>query len=81
MGKLAEALGGSYKGLGKHASALINKLLQSFMPGGFGMSKIKDYLKAERQLSDGRIEGVLLHGLTMPPASRLGSPRMCVHLP
>ncbi|GMF15411.1 unnamed protein product [Phytophthora lilii] len=52
-------------------SALIAKMLASKMPGGFGLSTIKEYLSCERCLPSGRIESVLLHGLTQNPKQRL----------
>ncbi|GMF57996.1 unnamed protein product [Phytophthora fragariaefolia] len=46
-------------------------MLASKMPGGFGLSAIKEYLSSERCLPSGRIESVLLHGLTQNPKQRL----------
>eukprot|EP01062_Namystynia_karyoxenos_P028436 TRINITY_DN21550_c0_g1_i1.p1 TRINITY_DN21550_c0_g1~~TRINITY_DN21550_c0_g1_i1.p1 ORF type:complete len:4167 (+),score=1617.38 TRINITY_DN21550_c0_g1_i1:129-12503(+) len=59
-------------GLGKVTSAAVNKLVSSKMPGGFGMSQLKGYLGEAYGLGAGRTAGVLLHGCTMEPPSRLG---------
>ncbi|KAG6574454.1 holo-[acyl-carrier-protein] synthase [Phytophthora cinnamomi] len=71
--KLAELAGKfpDYASPGKVTSALIAKMLASKMPGGFGLSAIKEYLSSERCLPSGRIESVLLHGLTQNPKQRL----------
>ncbi|ETP47698.1 holo-[acyl-carrier-protein] synthase, partial [Phytophthora nicotianae P10297] len=71
--KLAELAGKfpDYASPGKVTSALIAKMLASKMPGGFGLSAIKEYLSSERCLPSGRIESVLLHGLTQNPKVRL----------
>ncbi|KAG2522184.1 hypothetical protein JM16_005912 [Phytophthora kernoviae] len=60
-----------YASPGKVTSALIAKMLASKMPGGFGLSAVKEYLSNERCLPSGRIESVLLHGLTQNPKQRL----------
>ncbi|KAG3005001.1 Fatty acid synthase subunit alpha [Phytophthora cactorum] len=60
-----------YSSPGRVISALIAKMLASKMPGGFGLSAIKDYLSSERCLPSGRVESVLLHGLTQNPKQRL----------
>jgi fatty acid synthase subunit beta len=60
-----------YSSPGKVTSALIAKLLAGKMPGGFGLSAIKEYLARERCLPAGRIESVLLHTLTQNPKQRL----------
>ncbi|EGZ23948.1 hypothetical protein PHYSODRAFT_556584 [Phytophthora sojae] len=71
--KLVELAGKfpDYASPGKVTSALIAKMLASKMPGGFGLSAIKEYLSSERCLPSGRIESVLLHGLTQNPKQRL----------
>ncbi|OWZ18416.1 Fatty acid synthase subunit alpha, partial [Phytophthora megakarya] len=71
--KLAELAGKfpDYASPGKVTSALIAKMLASKMPGGFGLSAIKEYLSSERCMPSGRIESVLLHGLTQNPKQRL----------
>uniref|UniRef100_K3WEQ6 Fatty acid synthase subunit alpha n=1 Tax=Globisporangium ultimum (strain ATCC 200006 / CBS 805.95 / DAOM BR144) TaxID=431595 RepID=K3WEQ6_GLOUD len=60
-----------YASPGKVTSALIAKLLAAKMPGGFGLSAIKEYLSRERCLPAGRIESVLLHTLSQNPKQRL----------
>ncbi|CAI5714225.1 unnamed protein product [Hyaloperonospora brassicae] len=71
--KLVELAGKfpDYASPGKVTSALIAKMLAGKMPGGFGLSAIKEYLSRERCLPSGRIESVLLHGLTHDPKQRL----------
>ncbi|RLN71955.1 hypothetical protein BBJ28_00024816, partial [Nothophytophthora sp. Chile5] len=71
--KLAELAGKfpEYTSPGKVTSALIAKMLAGKMPGGFGLSAIKEYLSSERCLPAGRIESVLLHALTQNPKQRL----------
>ncbi len=59
--------------LGKISSTLINKMIGSKMPAGFGMSQIKSYLGSSYGLGSGRIDALLLHALLKEPASRLGS--------
>lgn len=71
--ELATSISNGFPGtLGKHTSALVSKLISGKMPGGFGMSQAKAYL-AEYGLGPSRSNGVLLFGLTLEPASRLGS--------
>ena len=43
------------------------------MPGGFNLTAVRKYLETRWGLQSGRQDGVLLYGLTMEPASRLGS--------
>lgn len=72
--ELGASLNGSFPGtLGKHTSALVAKMISSKMPGGFTLSAAKSHLSSTWGLGPGRTEGVLLMGLTMEPASRLGS--------
>ncbi|KAI9314935.1 fatty acid synthase [Dichotomocladium elegans] len=72
--ELGAALNGSFSGtLGKHSSSLVAKMISSKMPGGFSLSSAKSYLGSRHGLGAGRTEGALLFGLTMEPASRLGS--------
>ncbi|ETM01359.1 holo-[acyl-carrier-protein] synthase [Phytophthora nicotianae] len=71
--KLVELAGTfvDYASPGRATSALIAKMLASKMPGGFGLSAIKEYLSSERCLPSGRVDSVLLHGLTQNPKQRL----------
>jgi len=73
LSDLAQKMGGNYSGLGKQAQGQIAKMLGDKMPGGFNQAAIKTYLSTERRLGEGRIQGVLLHAITMAPAARLGS--------
>lgn len=59
-----------YASPGKVTSALIAKMLASKMPGGFGLSAVKEHLSTERCLPAGRVESVLLHALTQNPKQR-----------
>ncbi|GAB9466788.1 hypothetical protein Gpo141_00004153 [Globisporangium polare] len=60
-----------YSALGKVASGLIAKLLASKMPGGFGLSAVKEHLARERGLPAGRTDSVLLHTLSHNPKQRV----------
>ncbi|KAL5526485.1 FAS2 [Sanghuangporus sanghuang] len=72
--ELGSALQSSYSGaLGKHTSGLISRLVGGKMPGGFNLSAIKAYLSKKWGLGSSRADGVMLLGLTMEPAKRLGS--------
>eukprot|EP00397_Hematodinium_sp_SG-2012_P000038 GEMP01000038.1.p1 GENE.GEMP01000038.1~~GEMP01000038.1.p1 ORF type:complete len:4044 (+),score=1094.81 GEMP01000038.1:434-12565(+) len=65
----------SYKPLGKYTTECIAKLVLSTMPGGFVLSAMKQYLAEHFDLGAGRVDGVLLHALSVPPAARLGTER------
>ncbi|KAJ9435828.1 Fatty acid synthase subunit beta (FAS I), partial [Diplonema papillatum] len=69
---LAGSLTGSGS-LGKVTSSMVNKMIGSKMPGGFGMSKVREHMSTVHGLGPLRTDGALLHGLTMEPTSRLGS--------
>ena len=72
--ELGASLDGSFSGtLGKHTSTLVAKMISSKMPGGFTLSNAKSHLSSTWGLGTGRTEGVLLMGLTMEPAARLGA--------
>ncbi|ORX59428.1 fatty acid synthase [Hesseltinella vesiculosa] len=74
LDELGASLNGSFSGsLGKHTSTLVAKMIGAKMPGGFTLANAKSYLGTTYGLGAGRIEGVLLMGLTMEPASRLGA--------
>ena len=71
---MAEAIQNSYSGsLGKVSTGLINKIVSSKMPGGFGMTQIKAFLGSSYGLGPKRSDALLMHGLTMEPASRLAN--------
>ena len=59
--------------LGKQSQALIARLISSKMPGGFNITAARKYLETRWGLASGRQDGVLLLGITMEPAARLGS--------
>ena len=72
--ELGSTLQSSYSGaLGKHTSGLISRLIGGKMPGGFNLSAIKAHLSKTWGLESSRADGVMLLGLTMEPAKRLGS--------
>ena len=53
---------------------MVNKLISGKMPGGFGKAAVAARLRDGWGLAPGRVDGVLLHALTMPPPARLGGP-------
>lgn len=72
--ELGASLDGTFPGtLGKHTSSLVAKMISAKMPGGFTLNNAKQHLSTTYGLGTGRTEGVLLMGLTMEPAARLGS--------
>ncbi|KAJ3130628.1 3-oxoacyl-[acyl-carrier-protein] synthase, partial [Physocladia obscura] len=74
LSEVASAIQNNYSGnLGKTSSGHINKLVSAKMPAGFGMNAVKSHLNATFGLGPKRAEAVLLHGLTVEPAGRLGS--------
>ncbi|CAO3634037.1 unnamed protein product [Cunninghamella blakesleeana] len=74
LDELGASLDGSFSGtLGKHTSSLVAKMIGAKMPGGFTLANAKSYLSTTYGLGSGRTEGVLLMGLTMEPAARLGA--------
>ncbi|KAB2841693.1 acyltransferase domain-containing protein, partial [bacterium] len=73
LSELAQKMGGTYTGSGAQSNNLIAKMVADKMPGGFNQAAIKAYLSGERRLGEGRIQGVLLHAITMAPEKRLGS--------
>ncbi|KAG8968299.1 3-oxoacyl-[acyl-carrier-protein] synthase [Tulasnella sp. 419] len=74
LDELGSALSAGYSGaLGKYTSGLISRMIGGKMPGGFNLSAIKSYLSKTWGLGSARADGVLLLGLTLEPAKRLGS--------
>jgi len=74
LSELGAALSQGYSGsLGKYTTGLVSRMVGSKMPGGFGLSAVKAHLAKTWGLGPGRIDGVLLIGLTMEPAKRLGA--------
>lgn len=74
LDELGSTLQAGYSGaVGKHLSGLISRLVGSKMPGGFGMSGVRNHLSKSWGLGPGRTDGALLMALTMEPAKRLGS--------
>ena len=74
LDELASGLGSGYSGsLGKYTSGLISRLVGSKMPGGFNMSAVKAHLAKAWGLGSSRSDAIMMLGLTMEPAKRLGS--------
>ncbi|KAB2576509.1 Beta-ketoacyl synthase [Lasiodiplodia theobromae] len=74
LDELGASMQATFNGqLGKQSSSLIARLISSKMPGGFNNTSARKYLETRWGLASGRQDGVLLLGLTMEPAARLGS--------
>ncbi|KZP00458.1 fatty acid synthase [Calocera viscosa TUFC12733] len=72
--ELGGALGVGYSGApGKYTTGLVARMVGGKMPGGFNATTIKGYLSKSWGLGPARSDAVLLLGLTMEPAKRLGS--------
>ena len=59
--------------LGKQSTSLIARMVSSKMPGGFNITAVRKHLETKWGLGPGRQDGILLLGLTVEPAARLGS--------
>ena len=59
-------------GLGKSTTRLVSRLFSSRMPAGFNASTARAYL-SRKGFGEQRQDGVMLVGITMPPAERLKS--------
>ncbi|KAI8915921.1 hypothetical protein EDD86DRAFT_221808, partial [Gorgonomyces haynaldii] len=74
LSEVAAQLQVSFSGaLGKTSTQLINKMLSSKMPGGFGSAQVKSFLTSTFGLGPKRIDTVLLYSLLDEPQARLGS--------
>ncbi|KAJ1674527.1 fatty acid synthase alpha subunit Lsd1, partial [Spiromyces aspiralis] len=73
LDELAESIAGFSGQLGKFTSNQVSRLISGKMPGGFSLVTAKAHLKKAYGLGPARADGLLLVGLTMEPASRLGS--------
>ncbi|TIB03399.1 hypothetical protein E3P94_00662 [Wallemia ichthyophaga] len=74
LDELGSALNVGYSGsLGKFTTGLVSRMVGSKMPGGFNLSSVKTHLSKSWGLGPQRQEAVLLFGITMEPAKRLGS--------
>ncbi|KAJ9080881.1 fatty acid synthase alpha subunit Lsd1 [Entomophthora muscae] len=74
LDELGVAIAPAFNGvLGKHTSSLISKMIASKLPGGFTQTNAREYLSSSFGLGSGRIDGVLLLGLTKEPAARLAN--------
>ncbi|CCI41838.1 unnamed protein product [Albugo candida] len=63
----------NYSSPGKVSSAMIAKMYASRLPGGFGITAVRQHLSGERCLPPGRIESVLIHSLLYRPKQRLSN--------
>ncbi|WPH02875.1 Hypothetical protein R9X50_00574300 [Acrodontium crateriforme] len=74
LDELGAAMQATFNGqLGKQSQSLIARMVSSKMPGGFNITAVRKHLETRWGLGSGRQDGTLLLGLTMEPASRLGS--------
>jgi len=62
-----------YTTMGKFSQQQLSRLVGSRLPGGFGISALKDYLTGERMLGQGRLQAVLLRAMVETPKKRLGN--------
>jgi len=73
--KLAGALPGyGAEGPGAALTPLVNKMGSAKLPGGFGLSSARSYLRSSWGLGQGRTEAVLVRALADVPAQRLADP-------
>nr|CCA25392.1 FAS2_PENPA Fatty acid synthase subunit alpha putati [Albugo laibachii Nc14]CCA25465.1 fatty acid synthase alphasubunit putative [Albugo laibachii Nc14] len=63
----------NYSSPGKVSSAMIAKMYASRLPGGFGITAVRQHLSGERCLPPGRIQSILIHSLLYRPKQRLNS--------
>ena len=69
---LAEDLQQGFHGkLGKQCLSLIQKMVASKMPGGFGLAALREHMQTRWMLPDGHQDGILLSAAARPPESRL----------
>ncbi|EGP89632.1 unnamed protein product [Zymoseptoria tritici ST99CH_1A5] len=74
LDELGASMQATFNGqLGKQSTSLIARMVSSKMPGGFNITAVRKHLETRWGLASGRQDGVLLLGLTMEPAARLGS--------
>ncbi|MBF0491737.1 MAG: DUF1729 domain-containing protein [Deltaproteobacteria bacterium] len=60
----------NYKKIGPKVNELLTQNVASKLPGGFSVSKLREYLKSEWALGEGRSEGVLIFALVSAPEKR-----------
>ncbi|KAF2823884.1 thiolase-like protein [Ophiobolus disseminans] len=74
LSNLCSALQMIFSGaLGKRTKALADKFFNAKMPGGFGLSRLRELLLKDYGLGPGRQDAILLTALQNPPVARLGS--------
>ncbi|KAJ3148374.1 3-oxoacyl-[acyl-carrier-protein] synthase [Geranomyces michiganensis] len=74
LSEVSDALQDSHSGqLGKTSNGLINKMVGSKMPGGFGMGQVKAYIGSTHGLGPNRTQGALLHSLLTEPVARFAN--------
>eukprot|EP00456_Euglypha_rotunda_P092331 TRINITY_DN9721_c0_g1_i7.p1 TRINITY_DN9721_c0_g1~~TRINITY_DN9721_c0_g1_i7.p1 ORF type:complete len:1392 (+),score=226.67 TRINITY_DN9721_c0_g1_i7:98-4177(+) len=59
---------GTYKGPGKVLAQLSSRSLQRALPGGFGLSKAKQYLQSAWRMNSETADGCIVHTLVVPVA-------------
>ncbi|KAJ1560650.1 3-oxoacyl-[acyl-carrier-protein] synthase, partial [Cladochytrium tenue] len=74
LSEVGSALQSSFSGsLGKTSTGLVNKMVSSKMPAGFGMGAVRSYMSSMFGLGPKRSDSALLHGLLSEPPARLAS--------
>jgi fatty acid synthase subunit alpha len=63
----------AYRQPGRVLTSLSSKAVGAALPGAFGTSQARAYLKSTYGASDSICDGVLVHALTAKPTSRLAS--------
>ena len=72
--ELGTVLSSQHNGnLGKQMTSMISRLINQKFPGGFPLSSARSHLTKAWGLGNGRIDSILVRGLTNEPASRLAS--------
>ena len=72
--ELGAVLASQHNGtLGKQMSSMISRLINQKFPGGFPLSSVRGHLSKAWGLGNGRVDSVLVRGLTNEPPSRLSS--------
>ncbi|KAL9120415.1 MAG: hypothetical protein Q9187_003025 [Circinaria calcarea] len=74
LDELSDWIKPSFTGrLGKQTSTLVARLMSTKMPGGFGVSAARSYLKGHWGLKEGRQDAVLLSAIMAQPNTRLAT--------
>lgn len=74
IGELGETLQTGFKGgFGKQTATMVERMMNSKMPGGFSTSIARKYLQSRWGFGPGRQDSVLLLAIVSPPPARLSS--------